>query len=589
MGSTAYQPGAGNAAAIGATDARLNSQDPDKAVQSIVRGFSARQRHLNRLWAHYATKQYEDRLVDWDGSKHLDGIDLEQVVTAGYIPSGFYDAGQNLPLKFRRPSAPYHLVRCIVNRFTGLLISERNHPSLTCDGDPETEDWIGALATASRLWAALIQGRTYGGAMGSLALSFQFLDGKPIVNVHDPRWCTPTFNSLQSLDLRSLEIRYPYQSEERDPGTGKWVTRWLWYRRVIDEMTDTVYSPVEVDDHDDAEEPKWTIERMARPGFGFCPAVWVQNTPAEGQVDGDPDCDGIFDQSHEIDALLSQSAFAIISNLDPTVLIRTDGDVPPLQKGSNNMIKVPCNSDAKYLETSLAGAEAGVGLAKDIRTWALEVSQCVLDHPGQGAGMRTATEIERAYSSMLSKGDILREQYGQRGVLPLLEKMARAARMLGSVRIEEPSPVAEGAEPGVPKVVRYSLTLPPKVVKDEDGKVVSVELRVLGDGLGLPLDLTWPPYFEPGLLDRVQATTAAVQAKAGGVIDDESAARSVAPYFDIKDPLAMVRKLAKASADREESANSALFGGGGAGSGGFGSGGGRGGGGGRQGNSDEPY
>ena len=85
--------------------------------------------------------------------------------------------------------------------------------------------------------------------MGSVALSFQFLDGKPVVNVHDPRWCTPTFNNLQALDLRSLEIRYPYQSEARDPQTGKWVTKWMWYRRVIDETSDTAYAPVEVDEH----------------------------------------------------------------------------------------------------------------------------------------------------------------------------------------------------------------------------------------------------------------------------------------------------------------------------------------------------
>ena len=107
-------------------------------------------------------------------------------------------------------------------------------------------------------------------------------------------------------------------------------------------------------------------------------------------------------------------------------------------------------------------------------------------------------------------------------------------------------------------MVRYSLQLPPKVVKDEDGKVSAIVPRVLGDGLGLPLDLAWPPYFEPGLMDRVQATQAAVAAKAGGVIDDESAARSVAPYFDIKDPLAMVKKLAKVASEREDAANSAL-------------------------------
>ena len=69
-------------------------------------GLSPRQQELNRLWAWYQCAAYDARRVDWDGKEHLDPIEHEVVARGGYIPPGFYSAA-TLPIKFRRPTAPY--------------------------------------------------------------------------------------------------------------------------------------------------------------------------------------------------------------------------------------------------------------------------------------------------------------------------------------------------------------------------------------------------------------------------------------------------------------------------------------------------
>src|SRR5690242_9439502 len=90
---------------------------------------SVRQQELDLLWRFYRCANYDDRQLNWDGSQHVPRVEQNSyVATAGYSPPGFYDAGQTSPLATRRPNAPYYLDKVIVDRFTGLMFSERRHP-----------------------------------------------------------------------------------------------------------------------------------------------------------------------------------------------------------------------------------------------------------------------------------------------------------------------------------------------------------------------------------------------------------------------------------------------------------------------------
>lgn len=299
-------------------DPSFNSKAPQLVdLDKLARlGLSPRQQELNRLWSWYRCQSYEARRCDWDGKERFDPIEHEAVARAGYIPPGFYSAAvNNLPLKFRRPTTPYALVKVIVDRFTGLLFSERRHPQIRVDGDPETEGTAGAIAEASRLWSAMIQARTYGGATGTAVVGFQFMEGRPVVEVHDPRWVSPVFADRASLRLTELDKRYMYPADERDPQTGTWVQVWYWYRRLITAERDILWKPIVVGD---GQEPDWEdpslVEANVEHGFGFCPAVWIQNLPCADDADGDSDCIGIYDLVESIDALLAQANRGTVYN-----------------------------------------------------------------------------------------------------------------------------------------------------------------------------------------------------------------------------------------------------------------------------------
>lgn len=510
--------------------------DAPRTMQRIARlGMSPRQQMLNRYWAHYRCSNYEARRVDWDGRERVDPVSHEAISMAGFIPPGFYDAGQTFPLKFRRPSCPYNLVKVIVDRFTGLLFSERHHPQLRVEGDADTEDFASALAETSRLWAAMIQARTFGGGTGSVAIGFQFLEGKPVVEVHDPRWVYPDFKDRVTQELRGVEKRYQYPVEVFDEEKGVWVEEPHWYRRIINETVDILWKPIPVGDGD---EPNWAdptlVANSVEHNFGFCPVQWVQNLPVVDDIDGDPDCLGVYDMVETIDALLAQANRGIIANCDPTVVVVSPDNLAEVAKGSNNAIKLTTGS-ANYMEISGSGPKAAQEYAEKLRTYALEVAQCVLEHP-EGGGSRTATEIERVYSSMLAKADVLREQYGERGVKPLMEKMLKAAKQVTTPRAE-----GEG-------IVRGSLLLPDRIEKDAAGNT-SRKPRQLGPG-GV-LKLQWPGYFEPGLQDVNTAVQAATNAKSAKLIDAEHATQFVADFFNVEDVPAMMKSMEEEAAAQQ--------------------------------------
>ena len=509
----------------------------DGAMRKIgVLGMSPRQQQLNRLWAYYCTQQYDARKVDWDGTPHMGHQEHEVVATAGFIPPVFVDqSGAALPLKFRRPTAPYHLARVVVKRFTSLLFSERQHPTIDVPGDADTEDYIDGLVDAGRLWAAMVQARNFGGAMGSVAIGFKFANGHLRIEVHDPRWLHPVFVSREDLKLASLEKRYMYPVEERD-AKGVWQNVWYWYRRVIDRFTDTIYAQVPVGD---GEEPDWerAIEERVEHQLGFCPVVWIQNQVVSDDIDGEPDCLGVYEMSEEIDALLAQSTKGTKANCDPTVVIVTpDSFDDVLKKGSENAIKLTAGS-AAYMEINGSGLKSARELASELRGLALEVVQCVTDHPD--VANRTATEIERVYSSMLARADEFREQYGERGVKPLVEMILEAVR-----RLSEPREV-DG------QIVRAAIEVPPSI---KDGQLQSRKL-----GTGKMIQLRWPRYFAPSLADAQQAVQAAVAAKAGGVVDQVTASKLVAEAFGVTDVTAMIEVLRKEQAQEEQALTSQLL------------------------------
>lgn len=94
-------------------------------------------------------------------------------------------------------------------------------------------------------------------------------EGRPFCDTISAKWCTPTLTPLG--EVTRLEIKYPYPDEYKKPD-GTYAVRAMLYRRVIDEVSDTIYKPALA--REDGREPSWAVEATVQHGLGFCPVVW---------------------------------------------------------------------------------------------------------------------------------------------------------------------------------------------------------------------------------------------------------------------------------------------------------------------------
>jgi len=107
-------------------------------------------------------------------------------------------------------------------------------------------------------------------------------------------------------------------------------------------------------------------------------------------------------------------------------------------------------------------------------------------------------------------------------------------------------PASIETEAGEVRVISRVVKLPPKL--DDQGNKIAREV-----GEGELLDLQWPAYAEPSLDDAGKAVVAASQAKLTGLIDEETAVKHIAPYFQIEDVAKVVKEAEKEA--KEESAS----------------------------------
>lgn len=496
------------------------------------------QKQMAKWWGYFRCTNYDERAVDWNG--YVDNGDSanDALARAGFIPAGFYDARRDIPLKFRKPTAPYFMARAIVAKFTGLLFSAKRHPQILCD-DKDTQEWLAAFAKATRLWAQWVRIRNMGGGMGAVGVGLKFVQGRPYLEVHDARFCTVEWEDPIAGVVACLEYRQQYAVEvEVVEKTHAGVVRrkeqrWFWRRRIIDAQMDCVWDKVPVTD----AEPEWEQYRSKQVvhGFGFCPVVWVVNDPVDEGTQGDPDCYGTFDMIEDIDALLAQASRGTKSNCDPTLGIASDAEFDDLEKGSGKALQVEKGGEIAYVEMTGAGIDRAQKLVDDLEKRVLTITRCHLER-SDGGPVRTASEVERDYSAMTERADIFREQYGECGVKRILEMALRVARLFEKVVVDED-------ELGNPRITKRVIMLPKRSLKQSDGSILRVPHI---PGQGEEITLKWPDYFTPSLESVGQAVNAAGAAYSTfGIMDRRNAVEFIAPYVNVEDVDKTVQELEK--------------------------------------------
>lgn len=531
----------------------FGDHDSQVDVKSLLQG--DRYVEMERRSAYYECKQHDRKFWDFDG-RPINPRTLQPMIGA--------EKSWWVPLKMRRPHTPIRLGKVIVDSFTNLLFGENRFPDISVEGDEMTEDWLQTAIRVGKLPQKMIQARSYGGASGTVGVSWCFRDGKPRFEVHNAK------NLFVHKWADRLELIPEVVSEVYLFSKVKWDGKgfnkvWYWFRRMWTPDADYVFKDVVFDR---AVEPEWEVdeERSTHHQDGVCHLEWIQNLPSDEQ-DGLPDYDGLYENFDHVDLIMSVITRGAILNLDPTVKLKMDRDEVSrlgIKKGSDNALIVGKDGDADYLELGGQSITSGLELVKELRRYILETAQCIVPDPHEVAAQGVSSvAIKAMFAPMLAKADIIREQYGS-AIERILTKMERVARektsspMLMTEMVMQQVPeysqdpiTGETVETMVDQevaqdqAVQFFIDLPPKVTETPmidpitqqpmaDGSMeVSIEPRVLGPGGGEVL-LTWPPYFPPTPQDQNLVVTALTTALGGkAVLSQESAVEAAARAFNL--------------------------------------------------------
>lgn len=479
---------------------------------------------LDRAQQYYECRQHDAKVWDFEGRTRPIG---------GYLMTprmAMASAPHYVPLSIRRPSAPYRLAKAIVNAFTTLIYGHGRWPNVMAAGDTATQDFCKAIDKASSLPDRMLQARNYGGAAGSVALSWCFKRGRPRVRVHRSKhvhvveWA----DREEMIPSKASEL-YLYNREEWSEEKRCVVQRPYWFRRDWTEEADVSYQDVPFEP---GKEPAWVVdgENSFEHGDGQCHLVWIQNTPSD-DLDGEADYDGTYENLDVLDLLGSVLERGGVRNLDPTLVLKMDADLVQrvgVKKGSDNAIVAGKDGDAAYLELTGTSIKAGIDLFNQKRREVLEVTQCVMPDPAEVAAQGVSrVALELVFAPMTARGDTFRGQYGT-GQRRLYEQILAGARRWLTEKVQVPAGPDGAAEA---EEAEYVLRMPPKVTEEPvldamgaattEIKVVITE-QVPGEATDVELD--WPGYFQPTPMDRLQASQAIGPAVAGAAFLSERTA-----------------------------------------------------------------
>ena len=467
-----------------------------------------RYREMDRRQSYFDCTQHSYKRFDFDGRliSTGGGISVTQPLLSAER-AAFY-----VPLRSRRPSAPYRLPRVIVKSFTGLVFGEGRFPNIRIGGDADAEDYVQTLSTEMKLPTKMIRARDLGGAMGTVGLSWCFINGKPKCRVHNSKFLhVHEWEDREEHIPRHVTEMYQYSNgEEWDPQRRRYVKKLYWFRRDWTPNCDIVFLPCEVKA---GEDPTWVpdVAKSQDHKDNLIHFVWIQNKPNE-DIDGFPDYEGLYENFDTIDLLLSVIVRGATLNLDPTLKLRMDPDLVNrmgVRKGSDNALVTGEKGDADYLELEGNSIKSGVELFNEKRRSILEVARCVIPDPTEVAadGM-SSVAMKMLYAPMISEADVLREQYSE-GIERILDPMltiARAARNSTIIIYDQDGNEAE---------IQYEVLLPQKTVTepvlDEDTGAPTGETKTTqvdrDPGVSNDIETEWGPYFAPTPSDQQSLAT----------------------------------------------------------------------------------
>lgn len=434
------------------------------------------------------------------------------------LPNPFHveknDAGEYIPLRSRRPSVRYNLCRIVVDDSVSLLFGDGHFPAVECKDEP-TRDMLARIVEDTGLKPAMIEAATIGSA-GSVAIVMRVLSNRLFWSVMPTTHLTPTYDRQAPDTLERVREQYKvlgsvlraagYAIPDDKLGV------WFWFRRDFTAAEEVWYQPVEIGS-EAAKAAEWPRDaaNTTQHSLGFVPVVWVRNLPGGSATDGAPTFPSeAVDTMIELDYQLSQAGRALKYQGDPTLMIRepavdNDGN---LVRSAGNAVVVGPEGDAKLLEIGGSASAAVLEYVRACRELALEQAHGNRSNADKLSAAQSGRAMELMNQSLIWLADKLRTSYGDRGLLPLLRMVIKAA---GAIEIRLP-----------------------------DGTKVDG----LTDAPDMPLSLRWPHWYAPTYTDK-QAEVTTLNLATGGrqLLSRQTAVKTLAASYDVADPDDELREI----------------------------------------------
>ncbi len=448
--------------------------------------------------------------ADGDYSERTRQLNLMQKLLDGSfydaLPYEFHEersaAGEYIPLRLRRPSVRYGLVRLVVEDSVALLFSEGHFPAFELP-DPLVREVLASVVRDVRLNAVMVEAGLRG-AIGSVALLLRVLRGRIFVDVMETPYLWPEWAADAPDMLSRVTERYKVSGADlaAQGFTVPDIGAAYWFRRVWDDQFERWYEPQLVGS---AGPPVPDDARTVRHGLGFVPVVWIKNLPGGSGVDGACTFRSAVDTGIEIDYQLSQAGRGLKYSSDPTLLIREPAGMDgTMVRGAANALVVSEKGDAKLLEIGGTASQAVIDYVRILRDLALE---CLHGNRAE-ANRLTAPASGRALQLMnqglLWLADNLRVSYGE-GALVALARMILAASQVYALRVE-------------------GRVLPPLPVT-------------------APISLRWPDWYPDDALDAQRTAETLIALVAAGQMSRETAMRVLSADYDIEDVAAELARI----------------------------------------------
>jgi len=466
-------------------------------------------------------------------------------------PSWFNDS---VPVARRAPCVVEQVAEGAVESYLDLVLGEAQFPVFDAD-NPDTNATLLGLCNTAGFRGAAREALDSALSMGTACSVQSVENGKLFVRSLGPAWCEPELDPY-GVVVRLVE-QIPSVQPFKDATTGKVEQRVVVHERVIDKDTDTrsvYYVPPN-------KEPWKLIEKpvVVRHGLGWCPVVWYRHRvkSRNGQrLDGRAIHASLLDEIDALNRALSQEHRAAHYCGDPQPVITGIEDnenpapAPSVWRGASYPDESPAvrrehaqwvagaygagqdndaimrgpgivwrlrNPQARAeLLTLPAGALEGVSKNADrlretiasTMAW-VRINESTQLLSGAGLSAMSGAAMAWLYRKQLSRCDTIRDEFGTRWMLPVMQQLWLLA---AAVPVD---------------VERRPSGAPPRT------------------------KLKWPPYFAPNEQDRATIMERVRNDFQTGLLTRRKAVETMAPIYGIEDVEAYLSELGAEAIDRE--------------------------------------